>query len=88
MERPASGSMGKAFGRQLEQDASRRRQQLNDARRLLVQAEQREKRIAERLEVVRSGGSSRGSAGSWPGRRRQLPSVEEELQRMKREMGK
>jgi len=91
LDRPSSGGMGKAYGRQLEQDVSRRRAQLGDARRLLTQAEQREKRLAQRLEEVRAGGGrGRGSSGASRGasRPRQLPSVEEELARMKREMGK
>eukprot|EP00966_Prymnesium_polylepis_P078567 1820903-Prymnesium_polylepis.1 len=84
LERPARGGMGATYGRQLEQDVGRRRSQLGDARRLLSQAEQRETRIAQRLEVVRSGGGgSRSSSRGAPSRPRQLPSVEEELQRMK-----
>lgn len=87
--------MGKTYGRQLEQDVDRRRSQLRDARNLLSQAESRESRIAQRLEAVRSGSARQGSEG-WSGagtgssqnRERRLPSVEEELQRMKREMGK
>ena len=92
LERPARGGMGKAYGDQLKQDVTRRKAQLADARRLLAQAQQNEKQIEARLEVVRSGGGRAGrrggGGGSGPSRPRQLPSVEEELQRMKREMGK
>ncbi|KAL3928497.1 MAG: hypothetical protein SGPRY_002360 [Prymnesium sp.] len=95
LERPSSSSMGKTYGRQLEQDVDRRRSQLRDARNLLSQAASRESRIAQRLEAVRSGSARRGSEGwsragtdSSQNRGRRLPSVEEELQRMKREMGK
>ena len=90
LERPARGGMGKAYGDQLKSDVTRRKGQVADARRLLAQAEQREKLIEQRLEVVRSGGGRAGrrGGGSAPSRPRQLPSVEEELQRMKREMGK
>ncbi|KAL1508395.1 hypothetical protein AB1Y20_004505 [Prymnesium parvum] len=91
LERPARGGMGKAYGRQLEEDVKRRRAQLSDARRLISEAERRAKLLSERLEVVRSGGTrsnSRTGTGGGTAPRSRLPSVEEELQRMKREMGK
>lgn len=83
--------MGKAYGRQLEEDVKRRRAQLSDARRLISEAERRAKLLSERLEVVRSGGTrsnTRTGTGGGTAPRSRLPSVEEELQRMKREMGK
>lgn len=88
--------MGRSVERQLEQDVGRCRAQLSDARRLLLQAQERESLFQNRLEQLRTdGGSSAGGyssggrgGGQQPSRRRELPSVEEELQRLKREMGK
>lgn len=90
LDRPARSGMGMAYGDQLKKDVARRKGQLADARRLLTQAEQREQLIKQRLEVVRSGGGRPGprEGGSRSSQTRQLPSVEDELQRIKREMGK
>jgi hypothetical protein len=107
--------------RELRRDIQRRRRRLEDARRFFSQSIARERRIAERIEQVRSGpppppraeaggrgasggsyrirapggtqslkgqSSGRGSApGTQGGRRRQLPSVDDELRRMKKDMG-
>ena len=80
----ARGSMERSIVRDLERDLSRRRERLANARRMLTQAESRESRINARLEELR-----RGPPPSSPrAAQRSLPSVEDELQRLKREMGK
>ena len=80
----ARGSMERSIERDLERDLSRRRERLANARRMQTQAESRESRINARLEELR-----RGPPPSSPrAAQRSLPSVEDELQRLKREMGK
>ena len=81
----ARGKMEVSLERELERDLSRRRERLQNARRLLTQAESREKQIAERIEVVKKGPPP-GSRRSGPAR--SLPSVDDELKALKKAMGK
>ena len=76
------GSMEKSLAREMQRDLQRRRDRLVRARRLLSQAENREKRISAWLQQVQNG---RGRSHSRP---QQLPSVDEELAQLKRKMGK
>ena len=100
----AGSTVARSLERQLEGDAARWRAQALDADRLLLNVQTRQQRIEVRLAALRSGGGGGGAyrsggggrggtgsgsrGGSGPARRRSLPSVEDELQRMKREMGK
>ena len=88
----ARGSMARDVQREMERDVRRRRERLQDARRLLAQVQSREERLRARVDEVRNGppppraaDAGRRSSSSSP---RSLPSVEDELQRMKREMGR
>ena len=102
-----TSSVGREIERQLERDSSRWEEQARNADRLMLQVQQRQRKIEARiLELGRGGGGGGGGGGSGgggggygggygggrssssSGPRRSLPSVEEELQRMKREMGK
>ena len=82
----AKGSMERSLEREMERDLRRRRERLQNARRLLTQAESREKRIAARLEVVRSGPPPGSTTSASRGRA--LPSVDDELKALKKAMGK
>ena len=81
----SASSMARSLERELERDLRRRRERLQDARRLLEQARSREKRIAARLEDLRNGPQSSTRSQN---RGRALPSVEEELEQLKRKMGR
>jgi curved DNA-binding protein CbpA len=78
----AAGGMARSLEREMQRDLRRRRQRLSDAKRLLTQAREREQRITARLDELRRGG------GGDRGRRRSLPSVDDELEQMKRRMGR
>ena len=80
----ARGGMERSIERELERDLGRRRERLQNARRLLTQAESRERQISDRLEELRRGPPSSKSRAPA----RSLPSVDDELARLKREMGK
>ena len=84
-----AGSMSKSLERELERDLRRRKERAADARRLLEQARSREQRIAARLDELKNGPPSGGSSGSYRsgGKPRSLPSVDDELQKLKRQMG-
>ena len=66
----------------LQRDLRRRRDRLQNAKRLLLQAESREQRIAKRIQEVRQGPTSSARARAS----RQLPSVDDELERLKKEI--
>ena len=89
--RPAASSVARSVERELERDADRWRAQAVDAERLLLKVQQRQRPIEARIMELRSG-SDGASASSGSGRRstsrRVLPSVEEELERMKRDLGR
>ena len=89
----ARGSaVAKSMERELQRDVRKRRERVADARRLKEQAAERERRIAARIDEVKNGPPpprpSSSSASSSSAGRAALPSVEEELKRLKREMGK
>ena len=86
----ASGvtTTARSLERELERDVRRRRDRLADARRLLTQARSREQRITARIEEVERTPSQGTSSQRRRGGPRALPSVDEELERMKREMGR
>ena len=81
-----AGSMSRSLERDLERDVRRRQERLKDAKRLLVQAKTRQQKIEARLSELRSGGGGSG-ARSTVNRGRALPSVDEELERLKKQMG-
>lgn len=83
----ARRGIARSVEQELQRDLRRRRERLQDARRLLAQAQSREQRIAARIEEVRNGGGTgSGSTRSKP--RAELPSVEDELRRLKEELGR
>ena len=85
-----AGSMSRSLERELQTDVRRRRERLNDARRLKEQARSREGRIAKRLDEVINGPapSSGGSTYRSKGKPRALKSVDDELEAMKKRLGK
>jgi curved DNA-binding protein CbpA len=82
----SAGSMAKSFERELQRDVRKRNERVADARKLQTQAKSREQRIAARIEEVKRGGGSDG--GSRQGPPRQLGSVDDELEALKRKMGR
>ena len=97
------GSVGGELERQLRKEARAKRARADEARRLLSRCRERERRLSARLDDVRAGRGARGAGraaapgpgaraspppGARPSARKRLPSVEEELRRMKREMDK
>ena len=79
------GSMAKSYERELARDLRRRNERVADAKRLLTQAQSREVRISRRLDEIKNGGGGSGAKGGPP---RQLASVDDELERLKRELGR
>ena len=72
---------------QLRREAASRRGQLDDAKKLQARAQERERRIEQRLKDLRTGGGASSASGRRAaGPPKALPSVEEELERMKRDM--
>jgi hypothetical protein len=91
--RPAGSSVARSVERQLQLDAARWRAQAQDADGLLLTVQQRGSKIEMRLAELKSGGGGGGGGGGDGGgyrerEQRRLSSVEEELQAMKRKMGK
>jgi curved DNA-binding protein CbpA len=82
-----AGSMSRSLERDLERDVRRRRERLADARRLLAQAKTREQRIEARITEVRNGPPA-GSGSGTRSKPRALPSVDDELEMLKKKMGK
>ncbi len=94
-----TGAMARSVQRDMQRDMRRRAKKLADARRLRTQAIARQRRISERIdELARGGGAPSGGAYRMGGRRSQtgggarrreaLPSVEDELRRLKRNKGR
>lgn len=83
----SAGSMAKSFERELAKDVRRRNERVKDAQKLQAQAKSREQRIAARIDEVRRGGGS-SAGGGRDGPPRQLKSVDEELEALKRKMGR
>ena len=84
----SAGSMAKSFERELQRDIRKRTERVTDARRLLTQAKSREQRISARIEELKNGGGGRGGGGESVNRGRSLPSVDDELESLRRKVGK
>lgn len=84
-----ASSAARELEREMSRDLRRRRDRLRSARRLFDQSEDRERRVATRLEELRRGGP-RAPAAPRASRSagRSLPSVEQELAALKRKLGK
>ena len=79
--------MSRSLERELAADVRKRRERLENARRLQAQARTREQRIAARIDEVRNGPKPSGSTHRSGGKPRSLPSVDDELAALKKKMG-
>ena len=94
--RAAGEGMGRSVERQFEKDLERCGAQLQDVKRLLMHVQERDQLIERRLDHLcndsnhdrRGGGGPRTGVCAPHHPRKRQQSVEEELQRMKREMGR